>query len=116
VKSYWNGSESIVKTFWLLYVFGSIATAICSGLLIWFVGVIIDFPASYSIAFLAFLLLLFLNPFYIYCWVCLWRSSNNAKSIYSNRGVKILVVIHAVYFAYNLGVIPEIYKIYTGAV
>ncbi len=108
VKSYWNGSESLVKTFWLLYVFGSIAIAICFSLLTWVVGVIIDFP-PYSIAFLVFLLLLLLNPFYIFCWVCMWRSSNNAKSIYSNRGMKLLVAIHAVYFAYNLGVIPEIY-------
>jgi hypothetical protein len=108
LKSYWNGNESLQKTFWFLYVFGSIVTAIAISLLVLLVGVIIDFP-TYTFAFLSFLLVLLLNPFYLFCWVSVWRSSNNASSIYINRGVKIFIVIHIAFFTYNLNLIPELF-------
>ena len=107
MKSYWNGSESIVKSFWLLYMLGSVAIAISISSLILLAGVIIHFP-TYTLAFLIFLLLLLLNPFYVFCWVAVWRSSNNVESNLINRGVKAIVVIHVMYFGYNLILIPEL--------
>jgi hypothetical protein len=112
VKSYWNGSESIAKSFWLLYILGSVAIAISTSLLILLAGVVIDFP-TYTFAFLIFLLLLLLNPFYVFCWVAVWRSSNKVKSIFINLGVKAIVVIHVMYFGYNLTLIPELLSIVT---
>jgi hypothetical protein len=107
VKSYWNGNEPIVKSFWLLYILGSVAIAISISLLILLAGVIIDFP-PYTLALLVFLLLLLLNPVYVFCWVAVWRSSNKVKSIFINRGVKAIVIIHVMYFSYNLTLIPEL--------
>ncbi len=105
--SYWNGNQSLLKTFWLLFIFGSIAIAVCISLLVLFAGVFFGFPA-YSLAFISFLLFLLLNPFYIFCWVSVWRSSNNVKSIFLNLGVKIIVTIHIAYFSYSLSIIPEL--------
>ena len=109
MKSYWKGNESLQKTFWLLYILGSLAIALCISLLVLFAGVVTAFP-MYAIAFLSFLLVLLINPYYIFCWVSVWRSSNKASSIYVNRGVKALVLIHVAFFAYNLTLLPELFS------
>lgn len=107
MKKYWNGEESLNKTFWLLWVIGSLVIAI-AGALIAFLGSLIAPVSGFQLAFITFLLLLFFNPYYIMCWVSVWRSTKNTKIQLFILGAKALVVLHAISVLYNLSSIPEI--------
>tara|TARA_R110002074_G_scaffold121769_2_gene256232 strand:- start:106 stop:444 length:339 start_codon:yes stop_codon:yes gene_type:complete len=101
MKNYWQGDESLAKTFWLVWVAGALFLSLA--------GAAVTIPISlafglspYSLALLVFLILLFHNPYYIFCWVANWRSTKNTSLKSTAIGVKILVLAHIAYVTYNL--------------
>ena len=106
MSSYWKGTESLTRTFWLLYVLGSLSITFSISVSILLIGELVRFPTQ-SIAFLAFILLLSLNPYYLYCWVSVWRSAKNSESPIIEYLVKAVIAVHVVYFLYWVSVVPE---------
>lgn len=107
MKKYWNGDESLGKTFWLLWVAGSLAFAISGGILAFLGGLIVSI-SGFQLAFVTFLLLLLFNPYYIMCWVSVWRSTKNTNVQLLGIGAKALVGLHAMSVLYNLTSIHEL--------
>ncbi|MDH5485758.1 MAG: hypothetical protein OEY43_11035, partial [Gammaproteobacteria bacterium] len=64
--------------------------------------------SSSQLALVTLLILLLFNPYYIFCWVAIWRSSNNIQVKLYNWGAKALVLAHAASITYDLMRIPEI--------
>ena len=59
--SYWKGEKSLTKTFWFLWVFGSLAIAVTLSLFAYLLRFIIPFPTT-ELSLVVFLfLILFLN-------------------------------------------------------
>jgi len=106
MKKYWDGEESLSKSFWLLWVAGSLFFAI-AGAALAFLGSFVASVSGFQLAFVTFLLLLFFNPYYILCWVSVWRSTKNTKIKLFNYGAKALVVLHAVSVILNISNVSE---------
>ena len=103
MKKYWNGDQSLMNAFWLIWILGSLAIAIAASILVYLIGLIAFSSYSFlSISFLTFLLLILFNPYYIFCWVSVWRCSKNTSFQYLTLPTKFLVLIHASSVIYNL--------------
>jgi hypothetical protein len=107
MKTYWNGEEPLGKTFWRICVLGSLATTLAGSTIAFITGYLLH-VSSTQLAIVTFLILLLFNPYYIFCWVAVWRSSSNTKIKLHNWGAKALVMAHAASIAYDLTRIPEI--------
>ena len=105
-SEYWNGKKPLLNTFWLLWVLGSIGITISVSLFVYLIGLMFSLPTA-SLALLAFLFLILFNPFYLYCWVSVWRSSNHVKLPIIKFGTKGLVIIHVISTTYGLTFLPE---------
>jgi len=111
VNNYWNGEKSLANTFWLLWVFGSIITPFLIGIITIIISAVVYFP-SMQLGLTTFIFMLLFNPYYIFCWVSVWRSASQSKSIILNVSAKILVVLHICAVLYTLAMIPELAKKY----
>ena len=100
MKEYWYGDQPLIKTFWLLWVGGSLMFAFLGAAFVFASGLIFQFPSA-SAALLTFLLLALFNPYYIFCWVSTWRATKNTSFRVAEVGVKLLVVIHVTYVIYS---------------
>ncbi len=105
MEEYWQGKRSLAKTFWLLWIAGSLAVSSVAAAFV-YAFAFISFPIfmlpSASLAFLTFLLLILFNPYYIVCWVATWRATRNTSNQATAVSVKFLVLIHMAYVAYSL--------------
>lgn len=99
--SYWKGEKSVTKTFWLLWVFGSLAITIILSLFAYLLHYIIPFPTA-GLSVVVFLFLILFNPYYIFCWVSVWRSTKNSTNSLLQLLVKFIVASHIASTAYNL--------------
>ena len=106
MKKYWQGNQSLVKTFWLLWVAGSLIIAVIGAILVYAFGLIFHLPPA-SMAFFTFLILVLFNPYYIVCWVAMWRATKNSSSQVVAVSIKFLVVTHIAYVIYSLIVISN---------
>lgn len=107
--SYWEGDKSLGRAFWIIWFAGSFGMAAVPSLLVYLAGggVYILFPffnvdALALFPFIIFVYILVYNPYYIYCWVSVWRCSENSKSQYLIFSVKVLVALHAIFTIYNI--------------
>jgi len=107
MKEYWNGNNSISKTFWYAWVIGSVAIAFAFGLIAFLAGYLFS-VSSIQLAIATFIFLLLINPYYIFCWVALWRSSKNTENKAIHILTKALVIAHAGIVIYNITSIQEI--------
>ena len=107
IRKYWNGEESLSKTFWLVWVAGSFLIAFVLSVLVYVISELLSFPGT-QLAIVAFILLLLFNPYYLFCWVSVWRSSKNTDTGYYKWGVKLLVVMHVVSLSYDLVRMSEV--------
>jgi len=107
MKKYWNGDESLKKTFWYVCILGSLVTTITGGAIALIAGYLMHVPGV-QLAIVTILILLLFNPYYIFCWVSVWRSSSNIKTKLYNWGTKALVIAHVASITYDLSRIQEI--------
>lgn len=106
LRNYWKGEKSLAKSFWLIYVIGSLVTlaAYC------FVGMAaaLAFSVSiYSAILIALVVFGLFNPYYFFSWISVWRCSKNSDLSVLAFGAKGLVVIHMIFYLYYLSIIPE---------
>lgn len=101
MKDYWNGSKPLWKAFWLIWVLGSIAipTFICAAIFIvasfYSVSVIQLYITIYVVLFM-------FNPYFIFCWVSVWRCSKNASLKALNYLAKAGVSMHILFLSFNI--------------
>lgn len=101
MKEYWIGTKPLWKAFWLLWVAGALITAIAFGLIALAIGPLLSI-STIHLSFVVFLFLLLLNPYYLFCWVCVWRCSPNTNNQYWAYAAKGLVLVHIGIFALNI--------------
>jgi hypothetical protein len=74
---FWRGERKLWQAFWLLWAGVSILFAVLAGLFAHFAGV----PASLADgqrALVVVLMTVSFNPWYLYCWVVVWRCAPNS--------------------------------------
>ena len=107
MKEYWNGNNSLSKTFWYAWVIGSLVSAFVIALIAFLAGYIFS-VSSIQLAIATFIFLLLFNPYYIFCWVAMWRSSKNTETKAIQILAKALVVAHVAIVVYDIASIQEI--------
>ena len=106
MDSYWKGEKSLTKTFWFLWVFGSLAMAVTLSLFAYLLRFIIPFPTT-ELSLVVFLFLILFNPYYIFCWVAVWRSTKNSANQLLQLSVKVIIVSHILSIVYGIYGIGE---------
>ena len=101
MRKYWQGNQSLAKTFWLLWIVGSLAVSSIGAAFVYAFGLLFGLPSA-SLAFLAFISLVLFNPYYIVCWVATWRATKNTSIQAVEVSAKLLVIIHITYVIYSL--------------
>jgi hypothetical protein len=101
MKNYWEGNQSLPKTFWLAWIAGSLLIAVILASLVYVAGALLRFPSA-SMAITTFIILVLFNPYYLFCWVANWRASTKSQNIPVKIIVRALVVSHAGYVFYTL--------------
>ena len=100
-KEYWQGSKPLWKSFWLIYILGAFIVPIAIALVTFTVAPVFQ-VSSIQLSALVSLLLFLFNPYYIYSWVSVWRSTRNtSKQIYGYMA-KIIVLLHIIYFSFSI--------------
>ena len=109
MKNIWQGNLPLVKTFWLIYVIGSLLIPLIISAII-FLGLPLFGIAPYQLSIAVFFILIMFNPYYIFCWVSVWRSSSKSENMAANYLSKTVVLAHVVYVISGLFVLKDLLK------
>ena len=91
---FWRGERRLWQAFWLLWVAGSLLLAALAGLLALLAGMPAALAAEQRIL-LVMLKVVSFNPWYLYCWVAVWRCAVNCSSRGWTFIARLLVLLQA---------------------
>jgi len=101
MKEYWNGNKPLWKAFWLIWLLGTIAIpTVISGAI--FIVAPFYSVSAVQLSIATYLFLFIFNPYFIYCWVSVWRCSKNTNYGALTYLAKAIVLMHITLFTFNI--------------
>jgi hypothetical protein len=92
-RNYWSGLEPLGKTFWRVYVHAVFINFVF--FIFWLGLVVVASHATFPLGIYSLAWLIVANPYFIYCWVSVWRTSvKSGGGLWSNLA-RVVVILHA---------------------
>jgi len=110
LAKYWNGQGSARDAVWYVWILPGLLIPFVLALLTVAVGLAFRIPA-YQLPVIVFILLLFLNPYYLFAWVSVWRCSVNCESVVARVVIRLLVGASIlISLIYGVEIIKRVYE------
>jgi len=101
MKEYWKGNKPLWKAFWLIWVLGALAIPTAITIPIFIIAPFFQISAI-QLSIATYIFLFIFNPYFIFCWVSVWRCSKNAKALSTSYIAKAFVSLHMTFFSFNI--------------
>ena len=92
-RNYWSGLEPLGKTFWRVYIHAAFINFVF--FFFWLGLVVVAAHATFPLGIYIFAWLIVANPYFIYCWVAVWRAGTNSGATLWPNMAKVVVILHA---------------------
>lgn len=77
-RQFWRGERGLWQAFWLLWVGGALLLATLAGLIAYIAWGAAS-PLDEQRVMVVVLMMISFNPWYVYCWVAVWRCAPNCS-------------------------------------
>ncbi len=98
---YWKGQKSVASSILILWLLGSVGINALISVLVYLIGVLLSFPSA-QFAIVTLVLLFLFNPYYIFCWISVWKSTIREEKTAIKIGARAMVSLHVATVTYGV--------------